>query len=83
MEIKVDNYDLASFDENINAWVSAKGKYIIKLGADVQNIRAKSEYVLKSEEKWTVKNVLKPEKPINELSLTNKKNYIFYKINQS
>lgn len=74
MAIKVDNYDLASFDENQSSWISAKGKYILKFGVDVQDIRVKSEYTLKDEEKWKVKNVLKPEKPINELSLINIKN---------
>ena len=35
----VSDYDLASFDESIQSWVSAKGKYIVKFGASIEDIR--------------------------------------------
>lgn len=45
----VSDYDLASFDESIQSWVSAKGKYIVKFGASIEDIRGIGTYWLSKE----------------------------------
>ena len=56
----VTNYALASFDEAVQSWVSAKGRYTVKFGASVEDIRATSVYTLSKEFTQKVNDVLKP-----------------------
>ena len=56
----VTNYDLASFDEATQSWVSAKGRYAVKFGSSVEDIRATSAYTLSKEFTQKVNDVLKP-----------------------
>ena len=58
----VSDYDLASFDESIQSWVSAKGKYIVKFGASIEDIRGMGTYQLSKEFTQKVNDVLKPTK---------------------
>ena len=58
----VSDYDLASFDESIQSWVSAKGKYIVKFGASIEDIRGMGTYQLSKEFTQKVNDVLKPAK---------------------
>ena len=54
--------DLASFGESIQSWVSAKGKYIVKFGASIEDIRGMGTYQLSKEFTQKVNDVLKPTK---------------------
>ncbi len=56
----VTNYALASFDETVQSWVSAKGRYTVKFGASVEDIRATSVYTLSKEFTRKVNDVMKP-----------------------
>lgn len=62
----VSDYDLASFDESIQSWVSAKGKYIVKFGASIEDIRGIGAYWLSKEFTKKVNDVLKPTMSLNE-----------------
>lgn len=62
----VSDYDLASFDESIQSWVSAKGKYIVKFGASIEDIRGIGTYWLSKEFTRKANNVLKPTMSLNE-----------------
>ncbi|MDR0895044.1 MAG: glycoside hydrolase family 3 C-terminal domain-containing protein [Prevotellaceae bacterium] len=60
LTFKVSAYDLASFDEALQSWVSAKGKYTLQFGASVEDIRATALYNLAREGSWKAHDVLKP-----------------------
>ena len=61
VEIAVDNYTLASFNEAASAWEAAAGSYKVKFAASVKDVRATAEYKLKAAKSWQVHNVLAPE----------------------
>lgn len=62
LTLKVSNYELASFNEATSAWEAASGRYSIRLGSSVQDIRATAEFKLKKALSWPVNNVLSPER---------------------
>lgn len=64
LTMKVTDYDLASFDEAIQSWVSDKGKYLVQFGASVEDIRATGVYRLGKAQSWKVNDVLKPTKEL-------------------
>lgn len=64
LTMKVADYDLASFDEAIQSWVSDKGKYLVQFGASVENIRATGVYQLRKTQSWKVNDVLKPNRAL-------------------
>lgn len=64
LTMKVSDYDLASFDEAVQSWVSSAGRYIIKFGASVEDIRATGVYNLKKTLTWKVNDVLKPTRKL-------------------
>lgn len=64
LTMKVADYDLASFDEAIQSWVSDKGKYLVQFGASVEDIRATGVYRLGKAQSWKVNDVLKPTKEL-------------------
>ena len=64
LTMKVSDYDLASFDEAVQSWVSPAGRYIIKFGASVEDIRATGVYNLKKTLTWKVNDVLKPTRKL-------------------
>ena len=64
LTMKVSHYDLASFDESLQSWVSAKGKYQVKFGASVEDIRANLPYTLGKEFTWKVNDVLRPTRDL-------------------
>ena len=65
LQMKVSAYDLASFDEQQQSWVSDKGKYTIKFGASCEDIRCTSTYQLAKERSWKVNNILAPDMPLD------------------
>lgn len=69
IQMKVSNYDLASFIESESAWVADAGRYQIKFAAAVNNVRATSTYTLSKPLKVTVTNALAPKNPINEMTV--------------
>ena len=60
--MEVTHYDLASFDETVQSWVSAQGKYIVRFGASVEDIRATGTYELGETLTWKVNDVLRPNR---------------------
>lgn len=62
LTLKVSNYELASFNEATSAWEAASGRYSIRFGSSVQDIRATAEFKLKKALSWPVNNVLSPER---------------------
>jgi beta-glucosidase len=69
IQMKVSNYDLASFIESESAWVTDAGRYQIKFAAAVNDVRATSAYTLSKPLKVTVTNALAPKNPINEMTV--------------
>lgn len=45
--MNVSNYDLASFDESVSAWVADPGRYTVRFGASSEDIRATAAYTLR------------------------------------
>ncbi len=60
----VENYDLASYHENIHSWVADKGTYKISFGASVADIRATGKYTLGATQTWPVNDVLAATRPL-------------------
>ena len=58
--VKVNNYDIASFNEATSAWEAPAGNYQVMFGANVSDIRAEAPYKLKKAQSWPVHNVLAP-----------------------
>ena len=58
LTMEVDNYSLASFNENTSAWEAAAGDYEVQFGASVADIRVTAPYVLKKAQAWPVHEVL-------------------------
>ena len=69
IQMKVSNYDLASFIESESAWIADAGRYQIKFAAAVNDVRATSTYTLSKPLKVTVTNALAPKNPINEMTV--------------
>ena len=72
LEIKVSNYGIASFNEASSAWEAAAGTYKVHFAASVADIRATVDYKLKTALKWEVHNVLAPEAPVKEITVSRK-----------
>lgn len=65
LTFNVSDYDLASFDESIQSWVSATGNYMVKFAASVEDVRATSSYRLSKEFTLKVNDVLRPDMDLN------------------
>lgn len=70
LEIKVSNYGIASFNEASSAWEAAAGTYKVHFAASVADIRATVDYKLRTAQKWEVHNVLAPQAPVKEISVS-------------
>ena len=62
----VTSYDLASFDESVQSWVSDKGRYTLHFGASVEDIRATAAYNQSKPQSWQVHDVLRPSEELKE-----------------
>lgn len=60
LSLEVSDYELGSFDENIQSWVSDKGNYLIKFASSVEDVRATGYYKLSKDYIRKVNDVLKP-----------------------
>ena len=69
IQMKVSNYELASFIESESAWIADAGRYQIKFAAAVNDVRATSTYTLSKPLKVSVTNALAPKNPINEMTV--------------
>ena len=54
LTMKVSAYELASFNEEHSAWMTAAGSYQVMYGASVEDIRATASCKLKAQS-WPVK----------------------------
>lgn len=61
LTFEVSNYDLASFDEDVQSWVSDSGRYTVKFGASVEDIRATGTYKLSKPFTQKANDVLRPD----------------------
>lgn len=61
LTFEVSNYDLASFDEDVQSWVSDSGRYTVKFGASVEDIRATGTYKLSKPFVQQANDVLRPD----------------------
>lgn len=59
LTMKVTNYDLASYNEATQAWETAAGKYEVRFGASVEDIRATAPYSLSKPQSVKCHDVLK------------------------
>ena len=62
LTMKVTAYELASFNEAESQWEAAAGKYTVKFGASVEDIRATATYSLGKAYTQKVNDVLKPNR---------------------
>lgn len=62
LTMTVSNYDLASFHESDHKWIADEGKYTIRFGASIEDIRATGTYNLRRTLEWPVNPVLLTEK---------------------
>ena len=69
VNIKVTNYEIASFNEAASAWEAPAGTYRISFGASVADIRATATYQLKKAASWKTNKLFALDAPLNELSL--------------
>lgn len=67
IELSFNDYDLASFEENISSWKTSKGRYEIWFGNSSTNILAKKSLEISTDKFWKVNDVLKPVEKVNEL----------------
>ncbi|WP_340113248.1 glycoside hydrolase family 3 C-terminal domain-containing protein [Maribellus mangrovi] len=61
-------YDLASYDEELQSWITDAGEYIAKFGTSVNDIFSTIEFDVKAAS-YKANDALKPEVQINRLSL--------------
>ena len=60
--MKVNAYDLASFNDEHSAWETASGTYQVMFGASVTDIKAMASFRLSKAQSWEVHDVLGPLK---------------------
>ena len=60
----VNNYDLASYHENIHSWLADKGVYTIKFGSSIADIRATGQYTLRNNVTKETNDVLHATRPL-------------------
>lgn len=58
LEMTVDKYALASFNEQASAWETAKGTYKVLVGANVEDIRCTASFNVSKPQSWPVSDVL-------------------------
>ena len=60
LTMRLSLYDMASYNENSQAWETAPGKYTISFGASVEDIRATAPYNLSKQFTLKCHDVMKP-----------------------
>lgn len=69
LSFEVKNYDLASYSEADQAWVSDKGNYTLRIGSSVSDIRQEVSYTLAKPEMVKCNDVLKPVMELHEMKI--------------
>lgn len=69
LTMKVDDYSLASFNEDVSEWQTASGRYEVKFASSVKDVRAAGSYQVKKAKAWKVNDVLAPVDKVEEMSL--------------
>ena len=69
LTMKVDDYSLASFNEDASEWQTASGRYEVKFASSVKDIRAAGSYQVKKDKAWKVNDILAPVDKVEEMSL--------------
>ena len=64
LTMKVTTYDLASYNEATQCWETAEGRYTVKFGASVEDIRATASFYQSKMQKVQCHDVLKPSMPL-------------------
>lgn len=59
LRMTVSPYDLASFDSDIQSWVTDKGRYELKFAASADDVRCTAPFTVTKEQCWPVNDVLK------------------------
>ena len=67
LTMDVTLYSLASFNDAVDQWETAAGNYIVKFGANVEDIRCTVPFKVAKEQTWKALDILKPEKEIKEI----------------
>lgn len=60
--MSVSPYDLASFDSEIQSWVTDKGHYKVLFGASAEDVRCTADFTVRDASAWPVNDVLRPKK---------------------
>jgi len=68
LTMSVSNYYLSSFNEATSAFETAAGKYTVKIGASVADIRATGSVSVKGKS-YGVHNVILPAQPVAEINV--------------
>lgn len=66
LTMSVDNYYLSSFNEATSAYETAAGKYTVRIGASVEDIRATGSVTVKGKS-YPANKALLPAKPVEEI----------------
>jgi beta-glucosidase len=70
LTLKVDNYDLASYNEASSAWETPAGNYLLSFGSSVADIRATARYQLKKAGKWQANRLFELDAPMQEMTFS-------------
>lgn len=65
LTMNVSSYELASFNEKTQCWETAAGRYTVKFGASVEDIRQSATYTQPKAESVQCHDVLKPNRKLN------------------
>ncbi len=68
LTMSVNNYYLSSFNEATSAYETAAGKYTVRIGASVEDIRATGSVVVKGQS-YPANKALLPAKPVEEIAI--------------
>ena len=69
LTMDVTLYSLASYNEVVDQWETAAGNYIVKFGANVEDIRCTAPFKVAKEQTWKALDILKPDKEIKEMAV--------------
>jgi len=69
LTFKVTPYELASFNEDANQWETAAGTYTVKIGANVEDIKATGTFAIKAAQTFPVSDALAHDKALTEITV--------------
>ena len=69
IELRFNEYDLASFDENNSRWLTSKGEYTLHFGTSSRDFKASVPFSVHKNKSWKVNDVLKPVEKVDVMEL--------------